>query len=94
MRERLKIEYLAAAGAAGLLIWLLFTRPFIGMADSGDFLRVLMTAGLDYNPAASDIPGPVLQLCESIFRLRQLEGGLHHLSAHSRVHRADTGLAL
>ncbi|CDN41493.1 Uncharacterized protein BN871_AI_00040 [Paenibacillus sp. P22] len=74
VRTRFRIEYLAAAGAAGIIIWLLFTRPFIGMADSGDFLRVLMTAGLDYNPAATTYEDRFFSYANQHFAYGSLRG--------------------
>lgn len=44
----LKMEWLATAAGLGLLAYLLFIRPFAGVADNGDFLRVMLTSGLDY----------------------------------------------
>jgi hypothetical protein len=36
-----------------LLLYLLFLRPLIGVADNGDFLRIMHSSGLNYlNPAA------------------------------------------
>lgn len=48
MKRFLKLEWLAAATGLGLLVYLLFISPFAGVADNGDFLRVMLTGGLDY----------------------------------------------
>ncbi|MHA6482551.1 glycan biosynthesis hexose transferase WsfD [Paenibacillus sp. strain BS8-2] len=42
--------YLTVAGVVAIV--LLFAGPFIGVADNGDFLRVMGTAGLNYYDAA------------------------------------------
>jgi hypothetical protein len=48
-----KIGWIAILAAAGVLVYLLLVKPLIGMADSGDFERIIRTAGLDYlDPAA------------------------------------------
>lgn len=48
MKRFLRLEWLAAAAGLGLLAYLLFIAPFAGVADNGDFLRVMLTGGLDY----------------------------------------------
>lgn len=54
MRRFLKVEYAAALAAAVILAWLLLWKPVIGIADNGDFLRIMGTVGLDYaDPALS-----------------------------------------
>jgi hypothetical protein len=48
------IGWAAIAAAAAIMAYLLLVKPVIGMADSGDFERIIRTAGLNYlNPAAS-----------------------------------------
>ncbi|MCM3750326.1 hypothetical protein M3223_23755 [Paenibacillus pasadenensis] len=74
MKERLRLEIFAGAGAAGILIWLLFSNPFIGMADSGDFLRVLLVAGLDYNPAAVSYEDRFFNWSHSVFAYDSIRG--------------------
>ena len=41
-------EAAAIGGAAVVLVYFLFVPPLIGLADSGDFLRVMSTVGLYY----------------------------------------------
>lgn len=54
MRRFLKVEFVAALAVGVILAWLLLWKPVIGMADNGDFLRIMGTVGLDYaNPALS-----------------------------------------
>jgi hypothetical protein len=48
MRRYMKVELAAVIAIAGILIWLLLVKPVIGMADNGDFLRIMGTIGLDY----------------------------------------------
>ncbi|WP_138754571.1 hypothetical protein [Paenibacillus sinopodophylli] len=51
MKKLLTIEsgYVIAAGIVA--VWLLFTGVFIGVADNGDFLRMMGSAGLNYYDA-------------------------------------------
>jgi len=42
------IAWLAAGAAAGLAVWLLMTPPFLGVADNGDFSRLMRIAGFRY----------------------------------------------
>ena len=51
MRKLLKVEFAYLIVAAGIAMWLLFTKVFIGVADNGDFLRIMGTAGLNYYDA-------------------------------------------
>lgn len=49
-----KLGWTAVIIAAGILVYMLLVKPVIGMADSGDFQRIMSTVGLDYlNPAIS-----------------------------------------
>lgn len=47
-RKILTWELAAIIGIAVIQSWLLFFQPVIGMADNGDFLRIMKTVGLDY----------------------------------------------
>ncbi|URN95415.1 MAG: hypothetical protein NAG76_03910 [Candidatus Pristimantibacillus lignocellulolyticus] len=51
MRKLLQVEFAYLIIAASIAIWLLFTKVFIGVADNGDFLRIMGTAGLNYYDA-------------------------------------------
>ncbi|MBB3108754.1 hypothetical protein FHS18_000782 [Paenibacillus phyllosphaerae] len=54
MRKLASLAAITAAAAAVLMIVLLLVRPFVGVADNGDFLRVMGTVGLNYgDPSAS-----------------------------------------
>lgn len=54
MRDWIKLEWVAAVCGAGILLYLLFGTPFIGVADNGDFQRVMATSGLNYDPDGTD----------------------------------------
>jgi hypothetical protein len=45
---RKPIAWSAAAAAAGILIYLLFVPPVLGVANNGDFERIMGLSGLDY----------------------------------------------
>lgn len=51
MGKWLKAEWLFVAAAGIVAIVLLFAGPFVGVADNGDFLRIMGTAGLNYYDA-------------------------------------------
>ncbi|MGE5613618.1 MAG: hypothetical protein ACM3XR_04370 [Bacillota bacterium] len=46
--KRFKIEYAAAGVIVVILFFTLFTRPIIGVADNGDFARIMKSTGLHY----------------------------------------------
>ncbi|MCR8659837.1 glycan biosynthesis hexose transferase WsfD [Paenibacillus endoradicis] len=48
MRKLWTFEFTYLIVAACITIWLLFAKNFIGVADNGDFLRIMGTAGLNY----------------------------------------------
>lgn len=48
MKKFLSVEWLAVLAGICIIGYILFARPFIGVADNGDFLRVMGTAGLNY----------------------------------------------
>ncbi|ALS29801.1 membrane protein [Paenibacillus sp. 32O-W] len=48
MRERIRWDIVAVAAGAVILAALLFTKPFIGVADNGDFQRIMVSVGLTY----------------------------------------------
>ncbi len=54
MKRILSIELFFAIGAIVIVISLLFIKPFIGVADNGDFLRVMGSIGLNYYPLEED----------------------------------------
>lgn len=50
--RRVGAEWLAVIAAASILFVLLMLKPVVGMADNGDFLRIMGTVGLDYSDPA------------------------------------------
>ncbi|GAA4838245.1 membrane protein [Paenibacillus vulneris] len=55
MKRWVTCEWCAVLAGLCILLYLLYTGPFIGVADNGDFLRVMGTIGLDYGvPGESD----------------------------------------
>ncbi|MFC6333189.1 hypothetical protein ACFP56_11190 [Paenibacillus septentrionalis] len=54
MKYKIRFELIYILAAAGLIISLLLTGVFIGVADNGDFLRIMGSIGLnDYDPQES-----------------------------------------
>ncbi|MDO7907447.1 hypothetical protein Q5741_13630 [Paenibacillus sp. JX-17] len=51
MRRTGLAEVLAVIAGMVILVYILFTKPFVGVADNGDFLRVMGSIGLNYYPA-------------------------------------------
>jgi hypothetical protein len=51
-KKLLKLEWLYVIAAACVAVYLLFTGRFIGVADNGDFLRIMGSAGLNYGIAS------------------------------------------
>lgn len=48
MRRFFTAEWFAVLAGLCIIIYLFFAKPFIGVADNGDFLRVMETIGLNY----------------------------------------------
>ena len=44
--KKFKVEFLAAGAAIFILCYLLLLRPIIGVADNGDFARIMNSTGL------------------------------------------------
>lgn len=53
-RKGVGVEAAAVVAAAIILVYLLMVKPVIGMADNGDFARIMGTAGLSYLDQAMD----------------------------------------
>ncbi|MFC4778828.1 hypothetical protein ACFO9Q_18690 [Paenibacillus sp. GCM10023252] len=47
-RFRLTSEWVLVAAAAVIMFIILFMKPLVGVADNGDFLRVMITGGINY----------------------------------------------
>ncbi|WP_450091466.1 glycan biosynthesis hexose transferase WsfD [Paenibacillus hexagrammi] len=45
---KVRLEWVVVLIAAGVLFEMLFTKPFIGVANNGDFLRVMGAGGIDF----------------------------------------------
>ena len=46
--RQFKLEYAAAGIVLGILCCILFVRPITGVADNGDFARIMNSTGLQY----------------------------------------------
>lgn len=77
MKAWLKPHILAAAAGFGLLIGLLFLGPFVGVADNGDFLRMMNTIGLNYYDAAESYQDRFFSYSHSRFAYEHLFRGFY-----------------
>ncbi|WP_238652240.1 hypothetical protein [Paenibacillus piscarius] len=77
MRQRFKAEYLIALAGSVLIIYLLFTGPFRGVADNGDFLRMMNTIGLNYLDAAESYADRFFSFSHSGFAYDDLFRGFY-----------------
>lgn len=77
MRQRFKAEYLIALAGSVLIIYLLFTGPFRGVADNGDFLRMMNTIGLNYYDAAESYADRFFSFSHSRFAYDDLFRGFY-----------------
>lgn len=77
MKRLLKSEYLITLAGSILIIYLLFIRPFIGVADNGDFLRMMNTIGLNYYDAAESYADRFFSFSHSRFSYENLFTGFY-----------------
>lgn len=77
MRQRFKAEYLIALAGSVLMIYVLFTGPFRGVADNGDFLRMMNTIGLNYYDAAESYADRFFSFSHSRFAYDNLFQGFY-----------------
>lgn len=77
MKRLLKAEVLAGLAGAGLIIYLLFLKPFVGVADNGDFLRMMNTVGLNYFDAAESNADRFFSFSHSRFSYENLFRGFY-----------------
>ncbi|MEK4326493.1 hypothetical protein MKZ24_10895 [Paenibacillus sp. FSL R7-0297] len=77
MKRLLKPEYLITLAGSILIIYLLFIRPFIGVADNGDFLRMMNTIGLNYYDAAESYADRFFSFSHSRFSYENLFTGFY-----------------
>ncbi|WNS43388.1 hypothetical protein [Paenibacillus sp. MMS20-IR301] len=77
MKKILKSEHLVAVAGCGLIIYLLFVRPFTGVADNGDFLRMMNTIGLNYYDAAESYADRFFSFSHSRFSYENIFRGFY-----------------
>lgn len=77
MKNRLRSETIIAVAGLGLIICLLFLRPFTGVADNGDFLRMMNTVGLNYYDAAEGYADRFFSFSHSRFAYDNLFSGFY-----------------
>ncbi|NQX45762.1 hypothetical protein HQN87_10500 [Paenibacillus tritici] len=77
MKRLLKSEYLITLAGGVLIIYLLFMKPFIGVADNGDFLRMMNTIGLNYYEAAESYADRFFSFSHSSFSYDNLFSGFY-----------------
>ncbi|MEK4004667.1 glycan biosynthesis hexose transferase WsfD [Paenibacillus sp. FSL H3-0333] len=77
MKRLWKPEYLISLAGAVLILYLLFVRPFTGVADNGDFLRMMNTVGLNYFDAGEDYADRFFSYSHSKFAYDDLFKGFY-----------------
>lgn len=77
MKRLIKPQNLTVLAGCGLIIYLLFIRPFIGVADNGDFLRMMNTIGLNYYDAAETYADRFFSFSHSRFSYDNLFRGFY-----------------
>ncbi|OKP83359.1 hypothetical protein A3844_22225 [Paenibacillus helianthi] len=77
MKRLFKAEHLIVLAGCGLIIYLLFVQPFVGVADNGDFKRMMNTIGLDYYHAAESYADRFFSFSHSRFSYENLFQGFY-----------------
>ncbi|WP_440960743.1 hypothetical protein ACN6KS_25150 [Paenibacillus nitricinens] len=77
MKKFWKPEYLVSLAGCGVIIYLLFVGPFIGVADNGDFLRMMNTIGLNYYDTAASYTDQFFNFSHSRFAYENLFRGFY-----------------
>ncbi|MFD1772619.1 hypothetical protein [Paenibacillus rhizophilus] len=77
MKRWFKPHVLATAAGFGLLLGLLFLGPFVGVADNGDFLRMMNTIGLNYYDASETYQDRFFSYSHSRFAYENLFRGFY-----------------
>ena len=77
MKKLVKPEYIIGLAGLGIAIYLLFSAPFIGVADNGDFLRMMNTIGLNYYDAAESYADRFFSYSHSRFAYEHLFKGFY-----------------
>ncbi|MFD0960752.1 glycan biosynthesis hexose transferase WsfD [Paenibacillus chungangensis] len=67
MKKYFAIENIYVVAAGCIAVWLLFLDPFIGVADNGDFLRIMGTAGLNYYDAMESYGDRFFSFAHALF---------------------------
>lgn len=77
MKKFWKPEYLVGLAYCGIIIYLLFVGPFIGVADNGDFLRMMNTIGLNYYDTGASYADQFFNFSHSSFAYENLFRGFY-----------------
>ncbi|CAM4522298.1 hypothetical protein [Paenibacillus typhae] len=77
MKRVLKPQVLVTLAGGGLILYLLFLQPFVGVADNGDFLRMMNTIGLNYYNAAESYADRFFSYSHSQFAYDNLFRGFY-----------------
>lgn len=77
MRRLFKAENLVTLAGCGLILYLLFLQPFVGVADNGDFKRMMNTIGLNYYDAAESYADRFFSFSHSRFSYDKLFQGFY-----------------
>ncbi|OMD60613.1 hypothetical protein BSK48_29270 [Paenibacillus odorifer] len=77
MKKFWKPEYLVGLAGCGIIIYLLFAGPFIGVADNGDFLRMMNTIGLNYYDTGASYADQFFNFSHSSFAYENLFRGFY-----------------
>ncbi|WP_339244801.1 hypothetical protein [Paenibacillus sp. FSL R10-2796] len=77
MKKFWKPEYLVGLAGCGIIIYLLFVGPFIGVADNGDFLRMMNTIGLNYYDTGASYADQFFNFSHSSFAYENLFRGFY-----------------
>ncbi|UQZ33231.1 hypothetical protein C2I18_06465 [Paenibacillus sp. PK3_47] len=77
MKKLFKPQILTALAGCGLIVYLLFLKPFVGVADNGDFLRMMNTVGLNYYDAAESYADRFFSFSHSEFAYDNLFRGFY-----------------
>lgn len=77
MKKILKPEIIIGLAGLGIAVYLLFGSPFVGVADNGDFLRMMNTIGLNYYDAAESYADRFFSYSHSRFAYENLFKGFY-----------------
>jgi hypothetical protein len=77
MKRFSRPEIVVALGGLGIILYLLFFGRFIGVADNGDFLRMMSTTGLNYYDANETYADRFFSFSHSRFAYENLFKGFY-----------------